>query len=222
MFGSFIRNKAFWILDFLKGGQIKKFYQQVKSDMESNNSDDDRIIDIIKYAEQEVPFYKQYTTDRLEELPVMNKKIYMADFDSFIGCSYREMNLHTVSTSGSTGYRLSPFKIKKKEKSIRQTLYIFIANAVVNPSAKIGKHCIINTGAIVEHDNVLGDYVHLSPNATLTGGATVGECTHIGAGASTKQVISITNNCVIGAGASVVKDITESGTYVGVPARKMK
>lgn len=99
---------------------------------------------------------------------------------------------------------------------------VIMANAVVNPSAKIGKHCIINTGAIVEHDNVLCDFVHLSPNATLAGSVTVGECTHIGAGASTKQVLSITNNCVIGAGASVVKDITESGTYVGVPARKIK
>lgn len=99
---------------------------------------------------------------------------------------------------------------------------VIMANAVVNPSAKIGKHCIINTGAIVEHDNVLCDFVHISPNATLAGSVTVGECTHIGAGASTKQVLSITNNCVIGAGASVVKDITESGTYVGVPARKIK
>lgn len=44
-----------------------------------------------------------------------------------------------------------------------------MANAVVNSSAKIGKHCIINNGAIVEHDNVLEDNVHLSSNVTLAG-----------------------------------------------------
>lgn len=99
---------------------------------------------------------------------------------------------------------------------------VVMANAVVNPSAKIGEHCIINTSAVVEHDNVLENYVHISPNASLAGAVKVGECTHIGVGASVKQVINIAADCQIGAGAVVVRDITESGTYVGVPARKIK
>lgn len=99
---------------------------------------------------------------------------------------------------------------------------VIMANAVVNPSARIGKHCIINTGAIVEHDNILEDYVHLSPNVTLAGIVKVGKSTHIGAGSCTKQVLNIASNCIIGAGSVIVKDIIESGTYVGVPARKIK
>ncbi len=99
---------------------------------------------------------------------------------------------------------------------------VVMANAVINPDTKIGKHCIINTSAVIEHDNRLEDFVHISPNATLAGIVTVGTCTHIGAGASTKQVINIASNCTIGAGAVVVDDISESGTYVGVPARKIK
>lgn len=99
---------------------------------------------------------------------------------------------------------------------------VIMANAVVNPSARIGKHCIINTGAIVEHDNILEDYVHLSPNVTLAGIVKVGKSTHIGAGSCTKQVLNIASDCIIGAGSVIVKDITESGTYVGVPARKIK
>lgn len=98
---------------------------------------------------------------------------------------------------------------------------VVMANAVINSSAKIGKHCIINTGAIVEHDNKLEDYVHLSPNATLAGCVTVGKMTHIGVGACVKNNINIAPNCTIGAGAAVVKHISESGTYIGVPARKM-
>ena len=99
---------------------------------------------------------------------------------------------------------------------------VIMANAVVNPSARIGKHCIINTGAIVEHDNILEDYVHLSPNVTLAGIVKVGKSTHIGAGSCTKQVINIASDCIIGAGSVIVKDITESGTYVGSPARRIK
>ena len=99
---------------------------------------------------------------------------------------------------------------------------VIMANAVVNPSAKIGRHCIINTGAVVEHDNVLEDFVHISPNAVLAGTVTIGKATHIGAGAAVINNITIADNCVVGCGAAVISDITESGTYVGVPARRVK
>ena len=98
---------------------------------------------------------------------------------------------------------------------------VVMANAVINPSAKIGKHCIINTGAIIEHDNIIEDYVHVSPNAALGGTVTVGECTHIGIGAVVKNNINICKNCTVGAGAVVVKDIEEKGKYIGIPVIKM-
>ena len=99
---------------------------------------------------------------------------------------------------------------------------VVMANACINSNAKIGKNCIINTGAIVEHDNIIEDYVHISPNATLCGTVKVGANTHIGAGAIVKNNTKITKDCIIGAGAVVVKNIEERGTYVGVPARKIK
>lgn len=97
---------------------------------------------------------------------------------------------------------------------------VIMANACINTSTKIGEHCIVNTGAIVEHDNKINDYVHISPNATLCGTVEVGELTHIGAGAIINNNHNICNNCIIGAGAVVVKDIKESGVYVGIPAKK--
>ncbi len=97
---------------------------------------------------------------------------------------------------------------------------VVMANACINSSVKIGKHCIINTGAIIEHDNIIENYVHTSPNVALGGTVKIGEDTHIGIGATVKNNIEICNNCVIGAGAVVVKNIEEKGIYVGVPARK--
>lgn len=95
---------------------------------------------------------------------------------------------------------------------------VIMASAVVNPSTKIGKHCIINTGAIVEHDNVIEDYVHISPNAALGGTVRIGVRTHIGISATVKNNVAICSDCVIGAGAVVVKNAETSGTYIGVPA----
>lgn len=99
---------------------------------------------------------------------------------------------------------------------------VVMANACINSSAKIGKHCIINTGSIIEHDNIIEDCVHISPNATLGGTVKICENTHVGIGSIVKNNITICQNCIIGAGAVVVKDILEEGTYVGVPAKRME
>ena len=99
---------------------------------------------------------------------------------------------------------------------------VIMANAVVNAGADIGKHCIINSGAVVEHDNILGDYVHISPRSALGGTVRIGAETHIGIGATLINNVSVCESCIIGAGAVVVKNINDSGTYVGVPARKIK
>ena len=99
---------------------------------------------------------------------------------------------------------------------------VVMAGAVINPCTTIGKGCIINTCASVDHDCVVGDYVHVAVGARLCGTVTVGENTWIGAGAVIRNNTSVLKGCVIGVGATVVKDICESGTYVGVPAKKIK
>lgn len=98
---------------------------------------------------------------------------------------------------------------------------VVMANVVINSCALVGEHCIVNTGAIVEHDNVIGNYVHLSPNVTLGGTVCIHPLTHVGIGAIVKNNVEVCADCVIGAGAVVVGNIEQSGTYVGVPARKV-
>ena len=97
-----------------------------------------------------------------------------------------------------------------------------MANSVINPGAKIGKHCIINTSAVVEHDTILSDYCHLSVGAQTAGTVSIGARSWIGIGATISNNITIGADVMIGAGAVVVDDINESGTYVGVPAHKIK
>lgn len=99
---------------------------------------------------------------------------------------------------------------------------VVMANAVVNPSARIGKHCILNTTAVVEHDNRIGDFTHISVGAKLGGTVTIGNRTWIGIGATVSNNVTICDDCMVGAGAVVIREIKESGTYVGVPARKVK
>lgn len=99
---------------------------------------------------------------------------------------------------------------------------VVMANAVINACASIGTHCIVNSGAIVEHDNVLSDYVHISPNVSLGGMVQVGSQTHICIGAVVINNINICSNVKVGAGSVIIDSIEEGGTYVGVPGRKKK
>lgn len=99
---------------------------------------------------------------------------------------------------------------------------IIAAGAVVNPCAVIGKGCIINTCASVDHDCAVADYVHVSVGAHVAGTVSIGLRTWIGAGATVSNNVNICADTMVGAGAVVVKDILEKGTYVGVPARKIK
>ena len=99
---------------------------------------------------------------------------------------------------------------------------VVMAGAVVNSGAKIGKCSIVNTCSSVDHDCNVGDYCHVSIGARLAGTVSVGNCTMIGAGAVVINNIRICDETIVGAGSVVVKDITDKGTYVGVPARMIK
>lgn len=96
------------------------------------------------------------------------------------------------------------------------------AGAVISPGTEIGNGCIINTCASVDHDCRIGDFAHVAVSAHLAGGVTVGNRSFLGIGSSVIEYKNITGDCIIGAGAVVIRDICESGTYVGVPVRKIK
>lgn len=96
---------------------------------------------------------------------------------------------------------------------------VVMAGAVINPYTKIGRGCIINTCASVDHDCCISDFVHVSVGAHVAGTVSIGEETWIGAGATVSNNIDICGECTIGAGAVVIKNIETVGTYIGVPAQ---
>ena len=99
---------------------------------------------------------------------------------------------------------------------------VVMAGAVINPGVRIGKGCIVNTCSSIDHDCSVGDFVHIAVGSHLCGMVVIGEGTWIGAGATVSNNISVCCDCVIGAGAVVVRDITERGVYVGVPAKEIE
>lgn len=100
---------------------------------------------------------------------------------------------------------------------------VFIAKAAfVGVEAAVGDHSIINTGAIVEHEVSIGNNVHVAPGAVICGRCKVGNHVLVGAGSTIIDKLSICDDVIIGAGSVVVQSISESGTYAGNPARKVR
>ncbi len=105
---------------------------------------------------------------------------------------------------------------------------------------RMGKGCIVSANAVLSTDVTLEDFVHvdygatighgsrlmafarISPGANISGNVTIGRSVYIGAGAIVLENLDICEGVIIGAGAVVVSSITEKGTYVGVPARRLE
>lgn len=95
-------------------------------------------------------------------------------------------------------------------------------HAHIGPMARVGLAGIVNTGAVIEHDCVVGDFVHVSVNATTAGRSKLGNFVFLGAGATVIDGIEVSDNVVIGAGSVVISSIHCPGTYVGVPVKQVQ
>ncbi|MBD5224019.1 MAG: acetyltransferase [Bacteroidales bacterium] len=99
---------------------------------------------------------------------------------------------------------------------------VILNQACVNASAEIGCNCIINTMANIEHDSIVGDGCHISTGCLINGGVKVGKYSFMGSGSIVCQGLTIAEKTIIGAGGVVCSSIYHSGTYVGVPVKKIK
>jgi acetyltransferase-like isoleucine patch superfamily enzyme len=89
--------------------------------------------------------------------------------------------------------------------------------AILQTGATVGRHSVINTGALVEHDCKIGAYNHIAPKATLCGQVETNENVYVGAGSTVIQGVSIGSGAIVGAGASLTQSLEEN--TIAYPAR---
>jgi sugar O-acyltransferase (sialic acid O-acetyltransferase NeuD family) len=99
---------------------------------------------------------------------------------------------------------------------------VVMAGVTINTGVQLGAHVIVNTNASIDHDCIIADFVHISPNVALCGGVTVGEGTHIGVGACVIPGVKIGKWTTVGAGTVVLHDVPDNAVIVGNPARRIR
>ena len=99
---------------------------------------------------------------------------------------------------------------------------IITAGVIMTCNIKIGKHSQLNLHTTIGHDCEMGDYFTTAPGANISGNCEFGDKVYFGTNSSVRQGVSICNDVTIGMGGVVVKNITESGVYIGNPLKKLE
>ncbi len=99
---------------------------------------------------------------------------------------------------------------------------IICTNNILTTNISIGNFNHVNLSCTIGHDVVFNNYVTVYPGVNISGNVEISDISEIGTGSKIIQGKHISSNVIIGAGSVIVKNIEEEGTYVGVPARRVK
>jgi acetyltransferase EpsM len=99
---------------------------------------------------------------------------------------------------------------------------VVLSGVVVNCGAALGDHCVINSGAVIEHDVRVGSFVQVSPGSAIGGGAVLEEGCYVGLGARVRDHVTVGSGAMVGMGAAVVGNVPAGLTVMGVPAKVSK
>ncbi len=96
---------------------------------------------------------------------------------------------------------------------------VIMPRVVINANSSIGDHCILNTGATLDHDGIMDEFSSLAPGVSCGGNFYLGQCSAVCLGANVIESIHIGSQSVVGAGSLVIDDIPDRVVVFGSPAR---
>ena len=96
------------------------------------------------------------------------------------------------------------------------------ANSILTTNIKLGNHTLLNRGNHIGHDSVAGNFFSMMPCSVIGGNVTLGDNVYLGSCSNVREKTNIASDILIGMNAAVVLHLTTPGTYVGVPAKKIK
>lgn len=98
-----------------------------------------------------------------------------------------------------------------------------IARGSANELTIIENDVNMSHGCLIGHGTIIGRFTHLANGVKTGGSSMINEYNFLGSGVIISSGIKLSSkDIIIGSGTTVTKDITDSGVYVGTPAKKIK
>jgi UDP-perosamine 4-acetyltransferase len=141
---------------------------------------------------------------------------------AFVAIGDNHLRLRLLAQVSEMGFEIinavSPNAVVSPSATLGRGIAI-MAGAIINASAEIGDGAIINTNAAVDHDCRIGSGAHIGPGSALAGKVEVGRESFLGTGTCVIRGVRIGGRAIVGAGSVVVRDLPDDVTAMGVPAR---
>ena len=151
----------------------------------------------------------------------------------------KKEKVNVVIAIGNPQIRFNIFKILKENTNlyypniISKNVYISksidmgIGNIICDGSIltvniTIGDFNHINLDCTIGHDTHLNNFITIYPSVNVSGNVEISNYCELGTGSKIIQGLKICDRVIVGAGGTVIKNIDESGTYVGLPVKKIK
>jgi sugar O-acyltransferase (sialic acid O-acetyltransferase NeuD family) len=99
---------------------------------------------------------------------------------------------------------------------------IICAGSILTTNITIGRHAHINLNTTIGHDCMIGDFFTTTPNVNISGNCILMDKIYLGTNSTIREKIKICSNVKIGMNSGVIKNVEESGTYIGTPLKKIK
>lgn len=122
---NYLRNKSFYLLDYLQNSKIRTSYNTIEKidKLNSGNQEvkkhvSESLENLLVHATNDTPFYNKYNPKNgLKEFPIINKTMIKNDYSSFMSYQYKNKKTYEMSTSGSSG---TPFTVIQNEEKKRK------------------------------------------------------------------------------------------------------
>ncbi|MBV8377430.1 MAG: acetyltransferase [Verrucomicrobia bacterium] len=141
---------------------------------------------------------------------------------AFIAIGDNRLRVKLLAHAREIGFELinavSPNAVISPSATLGKGIAI-MAGAVINACAHIGDGAIVNSNATVDHDCFLSNGTHICPGSALAGNVKIGSESFLGTGACVIPGVRIGDRAIIGAGSVVIRDIPDDMMAMGVPAR---
>jgi phenylacetate-CoA ligase len=121
-----IRRVGFWGLDALRGGHIRRHYQEVKSMNDTETCNTAQLQKLLDHAVRTTAFYRACDPNDFDSFPVLTKNDLKTRWNDICSEAFSDKLVYTTSTSGSTGIPLEmKWNADKRARQLAEMVYFY-------------------------------------------------------------------------------------------------